>query len=703
MTSIRARLNALSLRQRFLVAPLLGLALLSMLMGAFIYESERHNALLTRIAEHEFAAFELYSGVFGQLSAQHIALYELLSNAGKTSEETLYDKAKVRLYAIHDAVAKLQAGLPAAATSEREESSALREELLAHTRAYRRAVTSAVEMTTVNMALAPSHIAVANDAYIAMNRTFNRLLDVQRQALSSEIHRRVERSHKTNLVFASSGLVGALFVLVLSLLLSRLLSRSLEAQIDALSQIGGPLEAEGKIRTVNEIERMGNAVTNFKKATERIAYLAHYDSLTTLPNRALFSDRLSHAMARAKRNGDALAIMLLDLDRFKEINDTLGHTAGDEALKVVAQMLTALLREVDTIARLGGDEFAIILEDDIDSDQITLIAERVHAAFLEPLMVQEREFFVTTSIGIAVYPQHGRDVDELLQTADVALYRAKEEGRNAYQVYTSEMNAQADERLAMSRLLRRALDRNEFVLHYQPKVALPTERIVGAEALIRWRSEELGLVSPAQFIPLAEETGLIVPISEWVLQTACAQAKAWRDSGMGSLLMSVNISPRHFRQKNLLHSIAAALQRTGLEARFLDIEITEGTVMHHADKAIAILNELNELGIQISVDDFGTGYSSLSYLKRFPVQRLKIDQSFIGGVTSDPNDAAIVTAVVAMGRNLKLKLVAEGVETQEQRAFLVNVGCDEYQGYYFSKPVPPEDFARLFAPATIAG
>jgi diguanylate cyclase (GGDEF)-like protein len=690
---LRSRLNTLTLRQRFLVAPLFALALFGTLMAGFVYESERQNALLTRIAEREFTDFELYSDVFVELSAQHLGLYALLSDPGKTSEEVIYDKAKERLYAIHAAIGKIESAL-ASGASGAVESLNLRRELLALTYAYRRSVTSAVEMSTVNLALAPTQIAIANERFIAMNRAFNQLLKLQRQALSSEIGHRVEQTHMENFAFGLAGMAGAICVLVLSLLLSRLLAGSLEKQIDVLSELGGPMQAGEDSRDANELERMGHAITSFKEAAERVTYLAHYDSLTNLPNRTLFRDRLVQAMARTRRSERIVAVMLLDLDRFKEINDTLGHTAGDDALRQVAGILTVLLREVDTIARLGGDEFAIVVEQ-TSVEQLSSIADRIQHAFSEPLVVQGREFFVTTSIGIALHPEHGRDVDELVQRADIALYRAKDEGRNTYQIYSGDMNAQADERMTMDRLLRRALERREFVLHYQPKVSVSTGSIVGVEALIRWRSEELGMVSPADFIPLAEETGLIVPISAWVLHTACTQVKAWQDAGLPPLLMSVNLSPRQFRQKDLVETIAAALRETGLEARYLDLEITEGTVMHHADKAIAILNELNALGVQLSVDDFGTGYSSLSYLKRFPVQRLKIDQSFVRGVTSDPNDAAIVTAVVAMAKNLKLKLVAEGVETEEQRAFLDTLDCDEYQGFYFSKPVPPEDFVRL--------
>jgi diguanylate cyclase (GGDEF)-like protein/PAS domain S-box-containing protein len=436
-------------------------------------------------------------------------------------------------------------------------------------------------------------------------------------------------------------------------------------------------------------------ITERKKAEEQLTYLAQYDSLTGLPNRNLFRDRLSITMARAKRNGQMLALMFLDIDHFKEINDTLGHTIGDEVLQAVSGLLRESLRGVDTIARLGGDEFTIILENITHVDQAIVVAEKIQKAFSDPVVIQEREIFVTASIGITLYPRDAEDIDALLQTADIAMYRAKEEGRNTYEFYAQEINAQAAERLNMENLLRYALERQELLLHYQPKVELRSGKIVGAEALTRWNSKELGLVQPSQFIPLAEKTGLIVPVGEWILKTACAQNKAWQDQGIPPLLMSVNLSPRQLRQKNLVEMITGVLDQTGLAAHFLELEITEGMIMQHTDKAIAILQELHQLGVYLSIDDFGTGYSNLAYLKRFPVQRLKIDQSFVRDVISDADDASIVTAIIVMAKSLGLEVVAEGVETKEQLAFLSKFRCDEYQGYYFSKPVPADEFARL--------
>jgi diguanylate cyclase (GGDEF)-like protein/PAS domain S-box-containing protein len=443
-------------------------------------------------------------------------------------------------------------------------------------------------------------------------------------------------------------------------------------------------------------------ISERKKAEERLTYLAHYDALTGLPNRNLFQEHLSLASARAKRSGQMMALMFLDLDRFKEINDTLGHATGDLLLQAIARLLKGSLREIDSISRLGGDEFTIIVEDITDVDQLITIAEKVKAAFSEAVIIDGRELFVTASIGISM-DAVGLDADALLQTAGIAMHRAKEEGRNTYEFYAPEMNAGRAGRLDMEILLRRAVARQEFVLHYQPIVAVKENKVVGVEALIRWNSPELGFVSPAQFIPLAEETGLIVPIGEWVLTTACIQAKAWQNQGR-QLTMSVNLSPRQFRQKDLVEMIAAVLDKTGLDASLLELEITEGMIMHRPDQAVAVLERLHQLGVQLSVDDFGTGYSSLSYLKKFPVQKLKIDRSFVQDLTTDDDSASIVTAIIAMAKSLKLEVVAEGVETRDQLAFLTRLQCDKYQGYLFSKPVPADDCLRLLEKfAGIAG
>src|SRR5215207_1157642 len=433
-----------------------------------------------------------------------------------------------------------------------------------------------------------------------------------------------------------------------------------------------------------------------KGAEQKLAYLAQYDPLTGLANRALFQDRLEQALARAQRTGGALALMFVDLDRFKAVNDTLGHAGGDALLREVARRVEGRVRESDTVARLGGDEFAIILEGLSEVQDAARAARDLLNVLSEPLILDGHEIPMTASIGTAVWPQS--DGDRLLRDADAAMYRAKKRGGNNHQFYTEEMNVQASARLALERDLRRALNRNEFVLYYQPQVELTTGRIVGAEALLRWQSPDHGLVSPAEFIPVLEDTGLIIPVGRWVMSAACHQARAWHDDpGLAPLRMAVNLSARQFSQENLVNNVSGALMEAGLDPPWLELEITESLLMEDVEASLRALDQLKTVGggVRISIDDFGTGYSSLYRLKALPIERLKIDRSFIGDLPTDPDDAAITAAIVRLSHSLRLEVVAEGVETREQLAFLRDRGCDEAQGYYFSKPVPAEAFARL--------
>ena len=438
--------------------------------------------------------------------------------------------------------------------------------------------------------------------------------------------------------------------------------------------------------------------TEYGQTDNRLAYMAQHDALTGLPNRVLFRSRMERAMSRAKRGEHIIALMSLDLDYFKEINDALGHVTGDKVLQNVAKCLQKQLRDVDTIARMGGDEFTIILDGITHVDQISMVVQRVLDALALPMLMEDREIYVSASIGVTIYPLDTDDIDTLHKNANIAMYHAKQEGRNNYQFYSSEMNAGTDELVNMESYLRRALERDEFTLHYQPQVDVRTGKIIGAEALLRWRNVELGMIPPLKFIPLAEKTGLIVPIGDWVLKIACAQNKAWQKAGYDPIVMAVNLSQRQFRHNDLLATIATVLDGSiNLEARYLELEITESMVMHRAEQTIATLNEINQMGVQLSIDDFGTGYSSLSHLKRFPVQKLKIDQSFVRDIHLDKNSEAIVQAVISLGRAMGLRVIAEGVETEQQLAFLCAHGCDEVQGYYFSKPVPSAEFERLLA------
>jgi len=436
-------------------------------------------------------------------------------------------------------------------------------------------------------------------------------------------------------------------------------------------------------------------------ANERSEYLAYYDSLTTLPNRRMFGTLLERSIVHARRYKKELAVLFIDLDRFKNINDTLGHGAGDLMLNEVAQRLKACIRESDTVARLGGDEFVILLPEIGNQTDVVTVAQHVLSAIFKPTILLGQEFRITASVGISLYPSGGEDEQTLMKNADVAMYRAKEDGKNNFKFYSETMNSYSFERLALESSLRLALERNEFALHYQPKLAVGTNEITGMEALLRWQHPALGMVAPIKFIPIAEETGLIVPIGMWVLKTACLQNVAWQKSGMAHLCMAVNLSPRQFSDDNLLRDIAASLAESGMDPTLLELEITEGMLMHDVDRAMKTLTALRDMGVRLAIDDFGTGYSSLSQLKRFPVNTIKVDRSFVRDLDSNAEDRGITEAIIAMGKTLSLTVIAEGVETEGQLAFLRQHHCDEFQGFYFSKAVPADEFAELVKAQTM--
>jgi len=427
----------------------------------------------------------------------------------------------------------------------------------------------------------------------------------------------------------------------------------------------------------------------------QMAHSAQHDFLTGLPNRMLLNDRVSQAMALARRHIKKVAILFLDLDGFKHINDSLGHAIGDKLLQSVAKRLVDCVRGSDTVSRQGGDEFVILLSEVERSEDAALKAGRMLQAVAAPHSIDHHDLHVTTSIGVSVYPDDGLDSETLIKNADTAMYQAKENGRQSYQFFKPPMSVRAVERQSIEEGLRRALERQEFSLCYQPKIHLKSGDISGAEALLRWVHPSRGPVSPAKFIPVAEDCGLIVPIGNWVLREACKQARIWLDAGLPLGTMAVNISAMEFRDDHFLDGVSAILKETGLDPKYLELELTESVLMKHAEATETILKTLKARGVQVAVDDFGTGYSSLSYLRKFPIDALKIDQSFVRQITTSPEETTIVTAVISMGRSLKLRVVAEGVETQEELAFLRNHQCEEAQGYYFSHPVPPEQFAHL--------
>ncbi|MFL6572544.1 MAG: putative bifunctional diguanylate cyclase/phosphodiesterase [Burkholderiales bacterium] len=438
-----------------------------------------------------------------------------------------------------------------------------------------------------------------------------------------------------------------------------------------------------------------------KRYQLQLEHQANYDALTGLPNRTLLNDRLRQSVY-GQRLRRAVAVAVIDLDNFKFVNNSLGHAIGDRLLKAMAERLRGMLRDGDTVARLGGDEFVLILNDQSSEEVIYRAMQRIADELARPLEIDGKELVVTCSAGISLYPQDGPDVETLLKNADAAMYRAKEQGRNNFQFFTTEMNERVNERLALESALRRALERRELVLHYQSRVDLATGAISGAEALLRWLHPDWGLVRPARFVPLAEETGLIVPIGEFVLLDACRQTRAWIDAGLAPGLTSVNLSARQFRDDGLVRKVSRVLEETGLHPQSLELELTESTLMHDVDAAIATLQGLKSLGVSLSVDDFGTGYSSLSYLENLPIDKLKIDRSFVRdiGADSGENEGMLAQAIISLGHNLGLRVVAEGVETDAQVRFLRRAACDEVQGFFYGEAVAPAQHATLLARAS---
>lgn len=436
-------------------------------------------------------------------------------------------------------------------------------------------------------------------------------------------------------------------------------------------------------------------VSAARAMTVQMTHSAQHDFLTGLPNRMLLNDRVTQAIALAPRHAKKVAVLFLDLDGFKHINDSLGHPIGDLLLQSVAKRLVHCVRGADTVSRQGGDEFVVLLSEVERPEDAALTAQRMLLAVAEGHSVNQRDLHVTTSIGVSIYPDDGRDAETLIKNADIAMYQAKENGRQSYQFFKPAMNIRAVERQSIEESLRRAMERQEFSLHYQPKINLKTGEVTGAEALLRWTHHSRGPISPAQFIPVAEDCGLILPIGNWVLREACKQARAWLKAGLPLASIAVNISAMEFRHENFLQGVLAILEETGLDPQTLELELTESVLMKHAETARTILKTLRDRGVQLAVDDFGTGYSSLSYLRKFPIDSLKIDQSFVRQITTAPAETTIVTAVISMARSLKLRVVAEGVETKEELAFLQVQQCDEAQGFYFSRPVPSTQFAAL--------
>lgn len=454
------------------------------------------------------------------------------------------------------------------------------------------------------------------------------------------------------------------------------------------------------------LERSIRYALERKRNEKRISHMAFYDCLTDLPNRSLFRDRLKQAIALSERKQNLLAVLFLDIDNFKRVNDTFGHHLGDDLLRAVADRLRGIIRNSDSLtrqstedlfARLGGDEFTVLLCDVKEVDDAARVAQRIIETLSRPFMLDNHEVFVTSSIGITIYPHDGKDDDSLLRNADAAMYYAKETGRNRYHYYRQAMNASALKKLILENDLRRAIEGGELLLYYQPQIDIETGKIIGMEALIRWQHPQQGLVPPSEFIPLAEETGLINPLSDWVLKTACMQNRDWRREGLPRIPVSVNLTSQQFQQKDFVRTLGEVLEESDSAPQDLILEITESTLMKNTDIAYTTIQELNRMGLRLTIDDFGTGYSSLSYLKRFPIYAIKIDRAFTEEISDDPEDAAIARAIISMAKNLKMEVIAEGVETERQLAYLHEHGCAKIQGYLFSRPLPVDEAIKILS------
>ena len=739
MSRLARLFDRFSLRQRFLVGPLLGLVLLCALAAAFTYELQGETRLLRRLNDSDVAAYDRYSEVFVNLAEQHMALLELLRETRGVDEGQLYDAKKRRLDRIYKAVSDLEQVLPsAAATSDPDtELSARHRELFARTLDYRNSASSAVTMPTINLALGPAYVTALNAKFTAMEQAFVSFLKAERTSVRAEIASQVRYGETSSAVILLGGVSAALLLMALSMVLSRLLARALEKQIAALSALGTEAGSRVPVEGSNEIERIAHAIAVFrqsllrlqegeqalsasnaslkqaledvhstrsdlerrvqertrelqdantalKRSEEQLQKLAFYDVLTQLPNRALLNDRLRMALAAAERQQDLIALMYLDLDGFKEVNDTLGHAAGDGLLIEIGERIGRCIRGSDTLGRTGGDEFTVLLAHAGSIEDVTAIAQRIIEAVALPIEVGGQPVRVGTSIGISFYPRDGQDAETLQIKADLAMYKAKRAGRGQYRVFEGEPAAEG---LSLTAELQAALARDEFVIFYQPIISAASGRVERVEALLRWRRPGRGLTLPEAFLPYAEASGLIRRIDAWVLERACGDARRWlRDDTQQSLC--VNLSGLTLQQAGVVEMVAGVLARTGLPSRQLHLEVLERSIASQRRAVSDALTAIAALGVGVSLDDFGSRDSAAADLACFPFDCVKLDRALVNRIGEDPASEERIRALRAIATRLSLRVVAEGVEHPHQQAFLAALGCDLMQGYRFVRPMP---------------
>jgi len=688
--------NKIPLRGKFLVAPGIGLLLMMLMAIIFLGAMRQQETVFRELEEREFATAESFTDLYSRLSINHNRLYELLYSASMVAdEELIFEKGHPLLHEIHKIEASLKSNISEGYFRSADLKNA--EEVQSVLLEYRRFATTAIEMASVDLELANRHMRNASTQFNRVNMVFLDVMQGFHNKVSATFVDQIHHSDTQLLIFTGLVFLAVLAMGVLSILLSRFLSADIDKMITALRQLAsGDKNIELPAMTgSDDVAAMASAVHVFKGTLDRLEFQASFDPLTQLPNRALALDRLTHAIKHAERQSDLVGVLFIDVDFFKHVNDTHGHAAGDSILVEVARRLTACVRSSDTVARFGGDEFAVILGDLVSLDAAAHIAEQILKSLSKPFVQNKQEFFLGASIGITSYPNDGENPDMLLQNADTAMYQAKESGRNTYRFFKSAMNTHIRMRLAMESQLRHALEKQEFHVEYQPQIDITDNSVIGAEALLRWRNHELGSIRPDQFIPLAEDTGLIVPIGKWILHNACCEAKKWQEMLEIPIPVSVNVSYRQFRDIDFEHIISSALVESGLPPYLLTLEITESLLMDDRPETLTLIQALTQLGIRVVLDDFGTGYSSLSYLRRYPFKGLKIDRAFIRDCASLTDSAKLCKSIIAMADSLGMEVVAEGVETDDQLEFLQQNSVKKVQGFYFSRPLPAHQFQEF--------